>query len=259
VSSSDRDLDGVDRDARLVVGDTVVGRYHLYDSQPPAAELFVADVPAARAAEAVVAQLAGWNLTTTDERFASELTTRGARSLRYYSLLTCNLSSLVEVDVARRDFGLDEQVLTPDFVAPPDLVTLIRRAYPSGHPDEELGTDDEIVADIAKALQGDRLGPLMPQSRIVRDAGRPVALAIVNRVPGGAPTGGAWVTDLCRDPDPAYAGLGRAVLLDVLKECREAGETSVSLAVTDGNPARAVYESVGFTLVATTRKLRVPG
>lgn len=259
MSPSDRDLDGVNRETQLVVDDTVVGRYHLYESQPPAAELFVAEVPADRAAIAVVTQLPGWNLTTTDERLASELIARGARSLRYYSLLTCDLVSLDEVDLTRREFVLDEQRLTPDFVPQPDLVPLIRRAYPPGHPDEELGTDDEILADIARALHGDRLGPLMPQSRLVLDAGRPVALGIVNRVPGVAPAGGVWLTDLCRDPDPAYAGLGRSLLVDVLQDCRDSGETAVSLAVTDGNPARTVYESVGFSLVAATRKLRLPG
>jgi ribosomal protein S18 acetylase RimI-like enzyme len=259
VSSFDRDLDGVDREAHVVVDGTVVGRYHLYEAQRPAAELFVAEVPAARAADAVVAQLAGWNLTTTDEQLASELMNRGARSLRYYSLLTCNLSSLNEGNLAHREFTLDEQQMTSDFVTPAELVTLIRRAYPPGHPDEEMGTDDEIKSDIARALRGERLGPLMTQSRLLLDAGRPVALAIVNRVPGVAPTGGVWLTDLCRDPDAKYAGLGRSLLVDVLKDCREVGETSISLAVTDGNPARAIYESVGFSPVATTRKLRLPG
>jgi ribosomal protein S18 acetylase RimI-like enzyme len=259
VSPSDRDLDGVDRETHLVVDDTVVGRYHLYEAQPPAAELFVADVPVARAADAAVAQLAGWNLTTTDERLASELIARGARSLRYYSLLTCDLASLHEVDVTRREFELNEQQITPDFDPPPDLVTLVRRAYPMGHPDEELGTDEEIKLDVARAVRGDRLGPLMTQSRLLLDAGRSVALAIVNRVPGVAPTGGVWLTDLCRDPDDKYAGLGRSLLIDVLNDCREAGETSLSLAVTDGNPARAVYESLGFSAVATTRKVRLPG
>src|SRR5215203_3216548 len=98
-----------------------MGRYHLYESQPPAAELFVADVPAARAAEAAVTQLAGWNLTTTDDDLASELLTRGARSLRYYSLLSCDLASSVEPNTPpgerQRDLELEVHALTPDFVA----------------------------------------------------------------------------------------------------------------------------------------------
>ena len=239
--------------------DIVVGRYHFYESRPPAAELFIADVAADRAADAVVDQLAGWNLTTTDDQLASELIARGASTLRYYALLTCNLNASPPLTFPRRQLVLDEQQLTPDFVATRELVTLIRRAYPPGHPDQELGSDEEIVSDVTRALHGDRLGPLMPQSRLLLDAGRPVALAIVNRVPGVAPTGGAWLTDLCRDPDASYAGVGRSLLLDVLEDCRTAGEASMSLAVTDGNPARRIYEAVGFSLVATTRKLRLPG
>ena len=148
--------------------------------------------------------------------------------------------------------------LRPETAATPELVSLVRRAYPPGHPDQELGTDSEVVSDLCGALDGSRLGPLMPESRLVVDHGLPVALALVNRVPGRAPTGGPWLSDICRDPANRYAGLGRQVLMDILRECADDGERSLSLAVTEGNPARELYESAGFVRAATTRKLRLP-
>ena len=98
----------------------------------------------------------------------------------------------------------------------------------------------------------------MAVSRIAVDGPRPFGMVIVNRVPGRAPTGGPWLTDICRHPDPAYTGLGRDLLQGVMRECRDAGEPTMSLAVTDGNPARQLYESLGFTVAASTSKLRLP-
>jgi ribosomal protein S18 acetylase RimI-like enzyme len=66
------------------------------------------------------------------------------------------------------------------------------------------------------------------------------------------------VTDICRDPAPGYAGLGRALLKRTLRTCSQAGEEAISLAVTEGNRARSLYESLGFVPVAVTRKVRIP-
>lgn len=254
-----RSDDGIERESQLVVDGTVIGRYHRYASRPPAAELFEREVPAASAAEAIVGKLPGWSLTTTDEVLADALLESGAQSLRYYSLLTRDLLTPDLPPAPTLPTTLRRQPLTADAEVTPQLVDLMRRAYPPEHVDAELGTDAEIVRDVRRALGGERLGPLMSQSTVVLDAGRPIALALVNRVAGVAPTGGPWLTDLCRDPDPAYSGLGRMLLIEVMLGCRDAGEGALSLAVTDGNPARRLYDALGFGWVATTRKLRLPG
>ena len=122
--------------------------------------------------------------------------------------------------------------------------SLVRSAYPEGHPDEELGSDDDIVRDLQHALVGDRLGPLMDASALVFDGERAVGLVLVNRVVGDPPVGGPWVTDICRDSRPAVrrAGTGAARPRPGRLSRRRASE-SVSLAVTEGNPARRLYES----------------
>ena len=251
---------GTEGDHELVGGSILLGRFHRYDANPPTAELFepMADLDAV--VDGVLAQLAGWNLTTVVESLAAALVERGALPVRHFSLMSL---ALTEVDVPDTEGALttsyDIRPLTPGSEVPREVVGLVRAAYPAGHPDEELGSDEDIVRDVQHALDGARLGPLMDQSALVYDDDRLVALVLVNRVPGGPPTGGPWVTDICRDPDARYAGLGRDLLLRVLRSCRRAGESAVSLAVTEGNPARRLYASLGFSLVATTRKVRIPG
>jgi GNAT superfamily N-acetyltransferase len=247
-------------DHELVGGSILLGRFHRYDANPPTAELFEPLTDLDTVVEGVLAQLAGWNLTTADESLAAALVERGALPVRHFSLMSIPLTDVGGNEgIGDLPASYDVRPLTPESQIPPEVVGLVRAAYPAGHPDEELGSDDEIVRDIQHALDGARLGTLMDQSALVYDSDRLVALVLVNRVPGGPPTGGPWVTDICRDPDPRYAGLGRDLLLRVLLSCRRAGESAVSLAVTEGNPARQLYTSLGFSLVATTRKVRIPG
>jgi GNAT superfamily N-acetyltransferase len=255
--SPSRDDDGITRESQLAVDGELIGRYHRYDGDPPAAEHFAREVSAASAAEAIVGELAGWSLTTSDDALAEALLGAGAQSLRYYSLLTCDLLASKLPPAPTWPASLQRRTLTADLEVSPQLIDLMRRAYPPEHIDAELGTDAEIVRDLRRALSGERLGPLMPQSCLVVDAGRPVALALVNRVAGAPPTGGPWLTDLCRDPDPAYTGVGRMLLTEVMRGCRDGGEVALSLAVTEGNSARRLYSDLGFAPVATTRKLRL--
>jgi len=252
--------DRVRRVEKLTRGSDLLGEYNRYDANPPTAELFEVRADRDLVVEAILTDLAGWNLTTTDETLASALVERGALPTRHFSLMTVDVTpQKVWPDGVVSMDGYDIRPLRVDSEIPREVIGLVRSAYPPGHPDEELGSDDDIVRDIRRALDGDRLGALMDMSALVFDTDRLVGLVMVNRVPGVPPTGGPWITDLCRDPDRRYAGLGRALLVRALLLARAAGESSVSLAVTEGNSARRLYESLGFRLVATTRKVHLPG
>jgi GNAT superfamily N-acetyltransferase len=252
----------VERDRVLLLDGRVVGRYHLYPGRPPVAEFFERVGDVVEAVHAVLDELAGWTLTTSDDQLATELTTRGASETRRFSVMTVDLTGpggpSGGASGSPPSDRYEVQTLRPDTVLPEGMPALVRAAYPPGHPDQELGTDAEIVRDLRHALDGSRLGPLMSSSRLVLDAGRPVAVALVNRVSGHPPAGGPWLTDLFREPGPAHAGLGQALLTDVLAAARASRERAVSLAVTEGNGARRLYESLGFDTVAELRKLRLP-
>jgi GNAT superfamily N-acetyltransferase len=64
--------------------------------------------------------------------------------------------------------------------------------------------------------------------------------------------GGPWVAQLFRDPDPALAGLGRALLQCALSRATAAGLPALSLAVSEGNTAVRLYEALGFERVLST-------
>jgi GNAT superfamily N-acetyltransferase len=245
----------VDRPESLVVDGVRIGRYRLRDL-PRTAELFAADVCAAQAADAVVASMAGWALTTTDAELIDRLLERGAVTSRRYALMSLVLSAAPSV--AERRFSLQAAALTGETEVTPALIELIRSAYPEGHPDQEMGSADDIAGDLHRILAGEWLGPLHPVSRVLSDGGRPVAMIIVNRPPGRAPVGGLWLSEICRAPGPSYQGLGAELLLSVLDECRTSGEEALSLAVTDGNQARRLYERLGFLSVMSVTKVLLP-
>lgn len=243
----------------LVVDGVRIGRYRLRD-QPVTAELFKVEVSTADAADAVVASMGGWALTTTDTSLVDELLARGAMATRRYSLMSLPLD--VTAATAAEGLGLRDLAtvpLTVDTEVTPGVVDLIRQAYPAGHPDQETGSDDDVERAMHRILEGEWLGPLHPASRLVIDGERPVAMIILNRPEGSAPVGGLWLSEICRIPDAAYAGLGADLLLAVLAECRQAGEQALSLAVTDGNPARRMYERLGFETAMSITKLIIPG
>ncbi|MDP9182852.1 MAG: GNAT family N-acetyltransferase, partial [Actinomycetota bacterium] len=70
---------------------------------------------------------------------------------------------------------------------------------------------------------------------------------------------GPWVMNVFRAPDPGLPGVGLAMLVRSLDVLREDGESSLGLAVTATNPARRVYERLGFTYDFEGWVLVLPG
>ena len=58
--------------------------------------------------------------------------------------------------------------------------------------------------------------------------------------------GGPWITDLFVDPSAQGHGVGRALLGHALTQLTASGRDRLGLAVTLGNPARRLYEALGF-------------
>ncbi|MFB7014420.1 MULTISPECIES: GNAT family N-acetyltransferase [unclassified Streptomyces] len=101
-------------------------------------------------------------------------------------------------------------------------------------------------------LAGSVLRPVLPCSALVVDeADRVVAGAIVT-----ARDGLPWIADVFRRPEARYAGLGANPLRRVISAATVDGLADISLVVSDANPARRVYEKLGFELTGTS--LTVP-
>jgi GNAT superfamily N-acetyltransferase len=127
-----------------------------------------------------------------------------------------------------------------------ELTELELRAFPPGHVDHhsndvaEVRTSNyERITDPARAL--------MPHALLALHGAVAVGVVTtqyVGRLPGMV---GPWLTNIARDPDVRWTGLGAALISSVLSALRVDGYDQAFLAVTEGNPARRVYERVGFT------------
>jgi GNAT superfamily N-acetyltransferase len=116
-------------------------------------------------------------------------------------------------------------------------------AFPAGHVDHR----PDPRPDLEKDLAGVEFGGLLRGSGLaVGDGGAVVGAILLGTLPGEPPFNGPWVIELFRHP--AHRGIGRALLERAL--ALVAGP-ALGLMVTEGNPARALYEALGFRLVQT--------
>lgn len=135
-----------------------------------------------------------------------------------------------------------------------------RAAYPPGHPDHRPKDNEALLKELFHPLlDGTLHGPSLPCSCLVVDeADQVVAGLLVNDIEGDPPYGGPWITELFRDPDPRHRGLGRRLLRRAISATAADGRASLGLVVTEGNPARGLYEAHGFRLVDSTITVIIP-
>lgn len=154
--------------------------------------------------------------------------------------------------------SISPMVVEPISRAASNYVDVSLAAYPPDHPDAETQDSARVEFEVAELLSGSAIGPVLPASAHVVHAGRVVALLIANRMTGTAPYVGPWVSEVCRVPGKQYRGLGSILLRRAMAVLAAAGEPSLSLVVTEGNPARKTYERLGFTHADSFRKLQIP-
>jgi len=243
---------------RIVVDGVAVLDYVEAVQARPVAEDVRALGPLDQVVQVVLDRFAGRWLTSENDELTDALLRNGASIVRHAHVHTCALPrrdgghSPAATDVAR--FRVE-----PIDRSPEDLAELSVLAYPPTHVDFETDLPDVAAVEIRGLLDGTLLGPFLDTaSAQVLDHDRLVAACIINRMPRNPPWGGPWVSEVFRDPDSAYRGLGAALLDRAATALEAAGESTLSLAVTDGNPAVGVYETLGFERVATSRKILIP-
>ncbi|HEY3465618.1 MAG TPA: GNAT family N-acetyltransferase [Amycolatopsis sp.] len=208
------------------------------------------------AAEVALREMSGW-AATAPRSFAGELVARGARELRATHRMTLDLS-------VRRPPGAWENATAPPLRCEPfdrpvdDLIPAWRAAYAPGHPDYRPEYEDVVaVRDRFEALAaGTSFGPLSPLSGVVSHDGVVVAGLLLNEFPGEVPWGGFLITDLFRHP--AYPQAGTLLLRWTLARAAAVGLGVVGLVVTDGNPARRLYERHGFEVFESPMTVAIP-
>ncbi|WP_328298380.1 GNAT family N-acetyltransferase [Streptomyces sp. NBC_00435] len=205
------------------------------------------------AAERVVVDLAGWGVTARAPLGAA-LVERGARAERRFDTYTHAL---------RASPRPPEPVRLPENLAPLPAATVdpstlraaYGAAYPADHPDHGMSTPEDLDA----LMDGTLMGPLLPTSTVLVDTGRGtgVAAVLAHDCPGTPPMEGPWISEVFRDPAPAYRGAGSLLLRHVLWLSAEAGTPALGLSVTAGNHAARLYEGAGFVRTAQWADLRI--
>jgi len=226
---------------------TPVGRYeHVERDHAAYADMFVREpgVAIELVVETLLAELRGMRIAG-DGALGRELIAAGGKPVRHAHVLSRDLVA----DPAPARWTEPPEVRLTDVDRPAsDLVDTFRAAYPPGHPDHRDEPPERSLADLEGWIAGHEFGPLLTGSGLAVTAEGTVAGAILlGTTPGDPPDNGPWVIELFRHP--ACRGVGRPLLERALAL---ATVPTLGLAVTEGNPARALYEELGFMLARTT-------
>ncbi|WP_406283784.1 GNAT family N-acetyltransferase [Embleya sp. NBC_00896] len=239
-----------DRDGALVADYRLGHRA----GRPAALDLRLHRLPAELAAPAILTALPGWVVSAGEDTGAA-LIAAGGRLFRHLHQY--------KRDLYKRDLGADLgdtawadpriEVLPAASVSPARMHDLWIAAYPPGHPDSEKTPNPD---ELDSLHDGRTLGPLLECSVVAVDEGRIVAVVLIN----DAELLGPWITEVFRDPDPRYAGVGGRLLRHSLGLAAAAGLPAIGLAVTEGNDsARRLYERLGFRPVESFMQVVLPG
>ncbi len=202
----------------------------------------------------VLDAMSGWAVSGSVE-LGEQLVQHGARVLRHAHGMRRDLVSDPPPPAWASSPPPEGLRITPCDRGAEELFPAWRAAFSAGHPDHRHTSDQQALdEELAPLLAGSVIGPVMPCSRLAVDGtDRVVAGAIVTDR-DGVP----WVATVFRQPGPAYAGLGSELLRRVLADAAARGLTEIGLAVSDANPARRVYDELGFHLTDTSLTVLVP-
>jgi ribosomal protein S18 acetylase RimI-like enzyme len=198
-------------------------------------------VSAERAARAVLADLRGMRIAG-DEALGRALIAAGGKATRH--------GHLMSHDLAERPVWSEPPGYRLTDVDRPaaDLLDAYVAAFPPAHVDHR----PEPLADLEKDLAGAEFGPLLRGSGLAVRGDAVVGALLLGTLPGDPPFNGPWVIELFRHPE--HRGIGRALLERGLALI---DGPALGLMVTEGNPARILYERLGFRLVHTALVVQI--
>lgn len=206
--------------------------------------------PAAAVAPALLATYAGHRAVTDDDDLAALLVAGGGTVARQAHDYTYDLAGVPP--------GWADTVAPQGFALSPvtgsaALAEAHAAAVPPGHPDHDPDLDH--ADDLRAMLAGEIFGPNVSAAtwQVGDDHGACGAIIVSERGPGGT-----WVLDVFVDPRHHGKGLGRALLRRSLAGAAQAGYATMGLVVTEGNPARRLYDSTGFLHTGSGSSVDLP-
>ncbi len=199
-----------------------------------------------RAAKAVLGQLGGMRIAA-DEELGRALVAAGGELTRHGHLMSRDLA---ERPAWREPPGYR---LTDVDRPATDLLDAYVAAFASGHVDHRDQPPERALAELESHLAGREFGPLLKGSGLAIAPDGTVAGAILLGVlEGDPPLNGPWLIEVFRHP--AHRGVGRSLVERALAITDAPG---LGLMVTEGNPARGLYEALGFRTVRTAMVVQI--
>ncbi|MET8509968.1 GNAT family N-acetyltransferase [Streptomyces sp. NPDC004787] len=202
----------------------------------------------------ILANMSGWAVSGSPE-LGEQLVQHGAQVLRHAHSMRRDLSTNLpqaEWSTASLPDGLR---LTPCNRQAADLLPAWRAAFSPEHPDHCHGSDQHALdTQLIPLLTGEMLGAIMPCSKLVVDEADQVTAGVVVADRSGLP----WIATVFRRPDLPYAGLGSVLLRRMMADAASRGLTEIALVVSDANPARHLYEKLGFQHTDTSLTVLIP-
>jgi GNAT superfamily N-acetyltransferase len=222
------DIDRPERRTLVDENGLSVARYlHAERDGRAIADLLELDVPVARALPYITRELRGMRIAGSEE-LGRALVAAGGRLYRHSHAYTHDLVALPALDTTHE--------LTPVDRPASELLPVYLAAFGSGHPDRM--EPDEAARHLEGIVAG-KLGGLLAGSGLAIEDDRVVAAILIGTITDAPmPFGGPWIMEVFS----TRRGAGRALLRRALHRT----EGSLGLAVTEGNPAIAIYESLGF-------------
>jgi ribosomal protein S18 acetylase RimI-like enzyme len=196
--------------------------------------------------------LAGRRLTTPDDALARALVDGGLRLRRAATDMRHDLAVLPPVPAlpagwSLRDGGWDD-----------DLAEGLAAAYGPEHPDGRW--QDSDTREIQGMFErGEPVSPLAEAcARVVGPDGHSAGHVLCAGPVPWTEDECAWILNLGVAPRAQGLGLGRALLVHAMHGSRAAGLPLLGLEVADSNPARRMYDSVGFQVRARVLSVHLP-
>ncbi|MEV7951752.1 GNAT family N-acetyltransferase [Streptomyces rubiginosohelvolus] len=203
--------------------------------------------------QSILAKMSGWAVSGSVE-LGDQLIRHGASIVRHAHSMHRDLIS----DTPLPEWSSDSLPVGLHFAScnrqAHHLLPAWRAAFSPEHPDHYHGSDEQALAQLTPLLAGQVLGAVMPCSTLAVDETDCVIAGVIVTNRDGLP----WVATVFRQPDPCYAGLGAVLLRQMLADAAASGLTEIGLVVSDANPARRLYEKLGFQLTSTSLTVLVP-
>ncbi len=130
------------------------------------------------------------------------------------------------------------------------MAALERACYAPGHVDHEQAAELLAGGSYWRLLNGELIGPVLAGASGQAEDEEGAVLGAIVVVhwsgDGGRWRGGPWVADVLVSPEHRRRGIAAALLRRAMAACAASGAPRVGLSVTTGNPARALYDRLGF-------------